>query len=68
MPLEPLEPPPAKNRRRLDRKTWRTIAEMRAREVFLLSGEFDELQAAYAMSDEDLWRTVSQRAADGAVA
>jgi hypothetical protein len=68
MPLKPLEPPPGKSARRLDRETWRTIAEMRAREVFLLSGKFDELRAAYAMSDEDLWRTVSQRAAEGAVA
>ena len=57
---EPLEPPPAKTARRLDRETWRKIAEMRAREVFLLSGGFDELQAAYAMSDEDLWQTLAQ--------
>jgi hypothetical protein len=32
---------------------------MDAREKFLLAGRFDELRAAYAMSDEDLWRTVS---------
>ena len=63
MPLEPLEPPPAKNARRLDRETWRKIAEMRAREVFLTSGEFDELQAAYAMSDDDLWQTLATREA-----
>jgi hypothetical protein len=70
VPSEPLEPPPAKNARRLDRETWRKIAEMRARETFLLAGEFDELRAAYAMSDADLWRTISQRewAAEGAVA
>lgn len=70
MPPEPLEPPPAKTARRLNRETWRKIAEMHAREVFLLSGKFDELRAAYAMSDEDLWRTLSQRewAAVGVVA
>jgi hypothetical protein len=70
MPPEPLEPPPAKTARRHDRELWRTIAHMRARETFLLSGKFDELRAAYAMSDEDLWRTLSQRewAAEGAVA
>jgi hypothetical protein len=59
MPPEPLEPPPAKSARRLERETWRKITEMHAREIFLLSGKFDELRAAYAMSDEDLWRTVS---------
>jgi hypothetical protein len=64
MPPEPLEPPPGKNARRLDRETWRKIAEMRAREVFLLSGKFDELRAAYAMSDGDLWQTLA--AHDGA--
>ena len=63
VPLEPLEPPPAKTARRLDRETWRKIAEMRAREVFLTSGEFDELQAAYAMSDDDLWQTLATREA-----
>jgi hypothetical protein len=31
------------------------------REVFLLSGKFDELRAAYAMSDGDLWQTLSRR-------
>jgi hypothetical protein len=64
MPPDPLEPPPGKTARRLDRETWRKIAEMHAREIFLTSGEFDELRAAYAMSDEDLWRTLAKR--DGA--
>ena len=61
MPPEPLEPPPAKSARRLDRETWRKIAEGHARVIFLLDGKFDELQAAYAMSDEDLWRVISQQ-------
>jgi len=64
MPLEPLEPPPGKSARRLDRETWRKLAEGRARIIFLLDGKFDELRAAYAMSDEDLWRTLTAR--DGA--
>jgi hypothetical protein len=64
VPPEPLEPPPPATARRLDRETWRRIAEMRAREIFLTSGEFDELQAAYAMSDADLWQTLAAR--DGA--
>ena len=59
MPPGPLEQPPAKTARRLDRKTWRTIAHMHAREIFLLNGEFDELRAAYALSDEDLWQTLT---------
>jgi hypothetical protein len=59
MPPEPLEPPPAKSARRLDRETWRKIAEGRARVTFLMSGEFDELRAAYAMGDEDLWQTLT---------
>jgi hypothetical protein len=63
MPSEPLEPPPAKSARRLDRETWRKIAEGHARVIFLLDGKFDELQAAYAMSDEDLWRTLAEAAA-----
>ena len=63
MPPEPLEPPPAATARRLDRETWRKIAEMHAREIFLTSGEFDELQAAYAMSDADLWQTLATRGA-----
>jgi hypothetical protein len=60
-PMSPdlLEPPPGKNARRLDRETWRTIAEMHAREIFLTSAEFDELRAAYAMSDADLWQTLT---------
>jgi hypothetical protein len=33
---------------------------MHAREIFLTSGEFDELQAAYTMSDADLWQTLAQ--------
>ena len=64
MPLEPLEPPPAKSARRLDRETWRKIAEGHARVIFLLDGKFDELRAAYAMSDADLWQTLTAR--DGA--
>jgi len=63
MPPEPLEPPPAKNARRLDRETWRKIAEGHARVIFLLDGKFDELQAAYAMSDCDLWQTLTEAAA-----
>jgi hypothetical protein len=67
VPPDPLEPPPGKNARRLDRETWRTIAEMRAREVFLLSGKFDELRAAYAMTDADLWQALATRGTgDGA--
>jgi hypothetical protein len=64
VPPEPLEPPPPKTARRLDRETWRKIAEGHARVIFLTSGEFDELRAAYAMSDEDLWQTLAAR--DGA--
>jgi hypothetical protein len=63
MPPEPLEPPPAKSARRLDKETWRKIAEGHARVIFLLDGKFGELQAAYAMSDEDLWRTLTEAAA-----
>ena len=63
MPREPLEPPPAKTARRLDRETWRKFAHMRARAVFLSSGQFDELRAAYAMSDDDLWQTLAHREA-----
>ena len=55
---------PGKNARRLDRETWHTIAEGRARVIFLRDGEFDELRAAYAMSDEDLWQTLAKH--DGA--
>jgi hypothetical protein len=64
MPPEPLEPPPTKNARQLDRETWRKIAEGHARVIFLLDGKFDELRAAYAMSDEGLWQTLIAR--DGA--
>ena len=63
MPPEPLEPPPGKTARRLDRETWRKIAEGHARVIFLLDGKFDELQAAYAMSDYDLWQTLTEAAA-----
>jgi hypothetical protein len=63
MPPVPLEPPPAKTARRLDRETWRKIAEGHARVIFLLDGKFDELQAAYAMSDCDLWQTLTEAAA-----
>jgi hypothetical protein len=59
MPPEPLEPPPGKTARRLDRETWRKIAEGHARVIFMLNGEFDELRAAYAKSDEDLWQTLT---------
>jgi hypothetical protein len=59
MPPEPLEPPPAKSARRLDREMWRKLAEGRARVIFMSSGEFDELRAAYAMGDEDLWQTLT---------
>jgi hypothetical protein len=64
VPPEPLEPPPAKSARRLHREMWRKLAEGRARVIFMSSGEFDELRAAYAMSDEDLWQTLAAR--DGA--
>jgi hypothetical protein len=64
VPPEPLEPPPGKSARRLDREMWRKIAEGRARVIFLRDGKFDELRAAYAMSDEDLWQTLTGR--DGA--
>ncbi len=63
MPPVPLEPPPGKTARRLDRETWRKIAEGHARVIFLLDGKFDELQAAYAMSDCDLWQTLTEAAA-----
>jgi hypothetical protein len=59
VPPEPLEPPPGKSARRLDREAWRKIAEGRARVIFLRDGEFDELRAAHAMSDEDLWQTLT---------
>jgi hypothetical protein len=61
VPLDPLEPPPPATARRLDRETWRKIAEARARDVFLRAGLFDELKTAYAMNDADLWQTLAQR-------
>jgi hypothetical protein len=64
VPLDPLEPPPPATARRLDRETWRKIAEARARVVFLRAGSFDELRAAYDMNDADLWQTLAAR--DGA--
>ena len=60
VPPEPLEPPPPATARRYDRELWRKIAHGEAR-VLLLPDKPNELQAAYAMSDEDLWRTLSQR-------
>jgi hypothetical protein len=66
VPREPLEPPPPATKSRYDRELWRKIAHGEARVLFL-PDQPDELQAAYAQSDADLWRTVSQRA-DGAVA
>ena len=60
MPPAPLEPPPAKSARRLDREMWR---KGRARVIFMSSGKFDELRAAYAMSDGDLWKTLTETAA-----
>ena len=59
MPPEPLEPPPGKNARRLAREMWRKLAEGRARVIFMSSGKFDELRAAYALTDEDLWQTLT---------
>jgi hypothetical protein len=67
VPREPLELPPPATARRYDRELWRKIAHGEARVLFLLDKP-DELRAAYAMSDEDLWRTVSKRTAEGAVA
>jgi hypothetical protein len=61
VPREPLEPPLPATARRYDKELWRKIAHGEARLLFL-PDRTDELQAAYAMSDEDLWRTVSQRA------
>jgi hypothetical protein len=52
-----LDDPPPGDGPRVDREMWRKIAEGHARVVFLPN----ELQAAYAMSDADLWRAVSQR-------
>jgi hypothetical protein len=58
LPREPLEPPPPATARRHERVLWRKIAQGEARVLFL-PDQPDELRAAYAMSDEDLWRTVS---------
>jgi hypothetical protein len=60
LPREPLEPPPPATARRYDRELWRKIAHGEARVLFL-PDKPDELRAAYAMSDEDLWRVISQR-------
>jgi hypothetical protein len=65
VPDEPLEPPPAETARRLDRETWRQIAEAHARVVLL--GRDDgvslaELQALYAMSDPDLMQALNRHA------
>jgi hypothetical protein len=38
---------------------WRKLAEGRARVIFMSSGDFDELRAVYAQSDEDLWQTLT---------
>jgi hypothetical protein len=58
-----LDPPPPATARRIDREAWRTIAQADARVVFLLAGRFDELKAAYAMTDADLWQTLTGAAA-----
>jgi hypothetical protein len=60
VPSEPLEPPPPATARRYDRELWRKIAHGEARVLFL-PDKPDELHAAYAMSDADLWRIISQR-------
>ena len=60
VPREPLEPPPPATARRYDRELWRKIAHGEARVLFL-PDKPDELRAAYAMSDEELWRVISQR-------
>jgi hypothetical protein len=60
LPREPLEPPPPATARRYDRQLWRKIAHGEARVLFL-PDQPDELRAAYAMSDEELWRVISQR-------
>ena len=60
MPAEPLEPPPPATARRHDKVLWRKIAHGEARILFLPDKQ-DELRAAYAMSDEDLWRTFFRR-------
>ena len=59
MPPEPLEPPPPATARRYDRELWRKIAHGEARVLFL-PDKPDELRAAYAMNNEDLWEKLSQ--------
>ena len=58
LPREPLEPPPPATARRYDRELWRKIAHGEARVLFL-PDKPDELQAAYAMNDADLARTIN---------
>jgi hypothetical protein len=53
-----LDPPPENGRRA--REGWRRLAHAHARHAFLLAGRFDELKAAYTMSDAELWRTLAQ--------
>jgi hypothetical protein len=60
LPREPLEPPPPATARRYDRELWRKIAHGEARVLFL-PDKPDELRAAYAMSDDELWRVISKR-------
>jgi hypothetical protein len=60
LPREPLEPPPPATARRYDRELWRKIAHGEARVLFL-PDKPDELRAAYAMNNEDLWGKLSQR-------
>jgi len=63
LPREPLEPPPPATAKRYERELWRKIAHGEARVLFL-PDKPDELRAAYAMSDEVLWRTLSQTGDD----
>jgi hypothetical protein len=63
-----LDPPPPATARRIDREAWRTIAHMDAREKFLLAGRFDELRAAYAMPDAELWQRLWRSAPTDCVA
>ena len=60
LPREPLKPPPPATARRYDRELWRKIAHGEARVLFL-PDKPDELRAAYAMSDDELWRVISKR-------
>jgi hypothetical protein len=59
-----LDPPPPDGASRRERETWRMIAHADARVMFLRDGRSDDLRAAYAMSDGDLWQTLTAR--DGA--